>query len=116
MCRIASEIRRWALDVGHWTFSPSPISSVSPFIVRIPILTSFLLCAAATAGAQVIPSQSIVYAARNPAAIKDYHTNPAVVRGMVNRLVLAATGQPDLTRAWGSLVAPNDKIGTKISA
>jgi len=64
----------------------------------------------------VIPSQSIVYAARDPAAIKDYHTNPAVVRGMVNRLVLAVTGQPDLARAWGSLVAPDDKIGIKISA
>ena len=64
----------------------------------------------------MIPSQSIVYAARDPAAIKDYHTNPAVVRGMVNRLVLAVTGQPDLARAWGSLVAPDDKIGIKISA
>ena len=35
---------------------------------------------------------------------------------MVNRLVLAATGQPDLARAWGSLVSPDDKIGIKISA
>jgi uncharacterized protein (DUF362 family) len=35
---------------------------------------------------------------------------------MVNRLVLAVTGQPDLAKAWGSLVAPNDKIGIKISA
>jgi uncharacterized protein (DUF362 family) len=35
---------------------------------------------------------------------------------MVNRLVLAVTGQPDLARAWGSLVSPNDKIGIKISA
>lgn len=35
---------------------------------------------------------------------------------MVNRLVLAVTGQPDLPRAWGSLVSPNDKIGIKISA
>lgn len=84
--------------------------------MRIPILASFLLCAAATAGAQVIPTQSIVYSARDPAAIKDYHSNPAVIRGMVNRLVLAATGQPDLARAWGSLVSPNDKIGIKISA
>jgi hypothetical protein len=57
-----------------------------------------------------------VYSARDPAAIKDYHTNPAVVRGMVNRLVLATTGQPDLARAWGSLVSPDDKIGIKISA
>ena len=74
------------------------------------------MCALISAHAQVIPSQSIVYAARDPAAIKDYHTNPAVVRGMVNRLVLAVTGQHDLARAWGSLVSPDDKIGIKISA
>ena len=35
---------------------------------------------------------------------------------MVNRLVLAVTAQPDVARAWGSLVSPNDKIGIKISA
>lgn len=35
---------------------------------------------------------------------------------MVNRLVLAVTAQPDLARAWGSLVSPDDKIGIKISA
>lgn len=57
-----------------------------------------------------------MYSAQDSAAIKDYRTNPAVVRAMVNRLVLAVTGQPDLTRAWGSLVSPNDKIGIKISA
>ena len=84
--------------------------------MRIPILPSFLLCALLSAHAQVIPSQSIVYAAKDPAAIKDYRSNPAVVRGMVNRLVLAVTGQHDLAHAWGSLVAPDDKIGIKISA
>jgi uncharacterized protein (DUF362 family) len=35
---------------------------------------------------------------------------------MVDRLVLAATGQPDLGKAWGSLVSPTDKVGIKISA
>lgn len=84
--------------------------------MRIPILPSFLLCALLSAHAQVIPSQSIVYAAKDPAAIKEYRTNPAVVRGMVNRLVLAVTGQHDLAHAWGSLVSPDDKIGIKISA
>src|SRR5256714_5165702 len=64
----------------------------------------------------MIPTKSIVYSAHDPAAIHESRTNPAVVRGMVNRLVLAATGQPDLARAWGSLVSPNDKIGIKISA
>ncbi len=35
---------------------------------------------------------------------------------MVDRLVVAVTGQPDVAKAWGTLVAPNDKIGIKISA
>ena len=35
---------------------------------------------------------------------------------MVDRLVMSATGQPDLTRAWQSLVGPNDRIGIKITA
>src|SRR5256714_11177827 len=64
----------------------------------------------------MIPTKSIVYSAHDPAAIHESRTNPSVVRGMVNRLVLAATGQPDLARAWGSLVSPDDKIGIKISA
>jgi uncharacterized protein (DUF362 family) len=59
---------------------------------------------------------SIIYTLQNPDAIKDYQTNPRIVRAMVNRLVLAATGQSDIAKAWGSLVSPNDKIGIKISA
>jgi len=35
---------------------------------------------------------------------------------MVDRLVMATTGQPDVARAWGSLVSPNDIVGIKISA
>lgn len=51
-----------------------------------------------------------------PAAIEDYETNPRIVHAMVNRLVLAATGQPDIASAWRSLISPNDQIGIKISA
>ena len=35
---------------------------------------------------------------------------------MVNRLVCAVTGQPDVASAWRSLIAPNDRVGIKISA
>ncbi len=52
----------------------------------------------------------------NANAIKRYKTDPAIVRTMVNRLVTAATNQPDVTSAWRSLVGPKDKIGIKISA
>ena len=113
---MASGLRPSAVGSARrdWTFSSCPISSLSVFIVRIPILASFLFCA--SVDAQVIPAQSIVFVAHDPAAIHQYQTNPSVVRGMVNRLVLAVTGQPDLARAWGSLVSPNDKIGIKICA
>jgi hypothetical protein len=35
---------------------------------------------------------------------------------MVDRLLLGVTGQPDIAKAWSSLVSPNEKIGIKISA
>src|SRR5260370_11225317 len=76
-------------------------------------------CAIGSVFAQVpspSPEKSMVYAIHDADAIAGYETNSRAVRAMVDRLVLAVTGQPDVGRAWGSLVAPNDKIGIKISA
>jgi uncharacterized protein (DUF362 family) len=67
-------------------------------------------------GQQPAPTPSIVYAVRNPDSIKQYKTNPHVVREMVNRLVLAVTGESDVAKAWGSLVSASDRVGIKISA
>jgi len=78
-----------------------------------------LFCAISSAlaqGPQPAATPSVVYAAHNPDSIKDYKTNPRVVHEMVDRLVLAATGQSDVAKAWASLVSPNDRIGIKISA
>ena len=85
----------------------------------IRILALFFFCGLTPAfaqNAQTLPGRSIVYSVNDPAAIKDYRTDPAVVRAMVDRLLLAVTGQNDRARAWRSLVSPNDKIGIKISA
>jgi len=65
---------------------------------------------------QPAPTPSIVYSVHDPGSIKDYKTNPRIVHEMVNRLVLAATGQPDVGKAWASLVSPTDRVGIKISA
>ncbi|HXX40686.1 MAG TPA: DUF362 domain-containing protein [Chthoniobacterales bacterium] len=76
-------------------------------------------CAIAPAIGQAPSSStafSVVYTIHNPDAVQDYETNPRVVHAMVDRLVLAVTGQSDISTAWSSLVAPNDKIGIKISA
>jgi uncharacterized protein (DUF362 family) len=78
----------------------------------------FLLLGASAFAQSPRPSAtpSIVYSARDPAAINHFQTNRPVVRAMVDRLILAVTHQPDLAKAWSSLVGPNDKIGIKISA
>src|SRR5437660_9908593 len=65
---------------------------------------------------QPAPTPSIVYAVHNSDSIKDYKTNSRVVHEMVDRLVLAATGQSDVAKAWGSLVSPKDRVGIKICA
>src|SRR5260370_8028763 len=65
---------------------------------------------------QTSPPPSTVYAVHDPGSIKDYKTNPRVVREMVNRLVLAATGQSDVAKAWASLVSPGERVGIKICA
>jgi uncharacterized protein (DUF362 family) len=67
-------------------------------------------------GQQPAPTPSIVYAVRNPDSIKQYKTNSRVVREMVNRLVIAVTGESDVARAWGSLISPGERVGIKISA
>ena len=78
-----------------------------------------LVCAISSGLAQdqqPAPTPSIVYAVRNPDSIKQYKTNPHVVREMVNRLVMAVTGESDVAKAWGSLVSPGERVGIKISA
>ncbi len=65
---------------------------------------------------QPASTPSVVYAVHNADGIKDYEVNPRVVREMVNRLVLAVTGQSDVGRAWASLVSPKDRVGIKICA
>jgi uncharacterized protein (DUF362 family) len=65
---------------------------------------------------QPSPTPSTVYTVHDPDSIQGYKTSPPVVREMVNRLVLAVTGERDLAQAWRSLVSPNDKIGIKICA
>ena len=78
-----------------------------------------LLCAISSGLArsqQPAPTPSIVYAVRNADSIKDYKTNPHIVHEMVNRLVMAVTGESDVAKARGSLVSPSDRVGIKISA
>ena len=83
---------------------------------NVPLVLFCAIASGLAQGPQPVPTPSIVYAVHDPDAIRDYKTKPRVVREMVNRLVLAATSQPDVAKAWATLVSPDDKIGIKISA
>src|ERR1051325_2817138 len=87
-------------------------------MTRLRNVALVCLCCISGARAQQVPAPtpSIVFKARDTDAVREYKTNPAVVRSMVNRLVLAVTGKSDIAEAWRSLVGPKDKIGIKISA
>src|SRR5213592_3604092 len=88
-------------------------------MTKLGKLALVLFCAITSGLAQspqTAPTPSIVYVVHDPGSIKDYKTNPRIVHEMVNRLVLAATGQPDVGKAWASLVSPTDRVGIKISA
>jgi hypothetical protein len=61
-----------------------------------------------------VPARSYVYRVQSPDAIADYETNSAVVRRMVDDLVMAATGEQTVASAWGSLVKPSDVVGIKV--
>jgi hypothetical protein len=96
----------------------SPIKSIiaARFFRSIAFLFFGIVGAAAQNLPPLAPTPSIVYRAHNASAIRDYQTNPEIVRRMTNALVLAVTHQADVASAWRSLLKPNDRIGIKISA
>src|SRR5437870_1409002 len=83
---------------------------------NLALVLFFAITSGLAQSPQTAQPPSIVYAVHDPASIKDYKTNPRVVHEMVNRLVLAVTGQSDVSKAWASLVSPNDRVGIKICA
>jgi hypothetical protein len=71
---------------------------------------------APTEAPSAVPARSVVYRAVASHAINDYEANPEIVRRMVDGLVIAVTGQPNIGSAWGSLVKPTDVVGIKVYA
>ena len=63
-----------------------------------------------------IPATSVIFSADDSTALEQLEENPAVTRRMVDSLVLAVTQQPDIGRAWRSLVSPADHVGIKVCA
>lgn len=91
---------------------PSPIA----LIRNVAAVFLFAIASLSAQEPRPSPTPSVVYFVHNPDAIVDFHPNANAVRAMVDRLVVSVTGQPDVAKAWATLVAPNDKIGIKISS
>lgn len=89
---------------------------------RFPLAALALLLFLSTAPAAeqlppaVLPATSTIFSASDPAALDQFEENPAVTRRMVDQLVLAVTQQPDVGKAWRSLVSPADRVGIKVCA
>jgi uncharacterized protein (DUF362 family) len=102
-------------DSRGYSYNPSAVDAV--MLTRKVALVLFCAISSGLAqGQQPLPTPSIVYSIHNADSIKQYKTTPHIVREMVNRLAMAVTGQPDVGKAWGSLVSPSDRVGIKISA
>lgn len=68
------------------------------------------------AGAQsAAETTSKVFFAQDDLAIDRFTESPERSAAMVNSLVIAATGQVEIAKAWRTLVTPADRVGIKVA-
>lgn len=86
--------------------------------MRTGILAGFFcLCAAVHAQEKPdAPGIAEVFLAQDPSAVRGGRVDQEAVRRMVDRVVMAAAGAPDLAAAWRAFVSPRDRVGLKVSA
>jgi uncharacterized protein (DUF362 family) len=92
------------------------------FRLTIAVLSAFMIFERAYAQEEEPPppaavkvESSAVYYAHSPEAIEQFQENPAIVRQLVDKVVMAATGQNSVAGAWRSLVSPQDRVGIKVA-
>lgn len=61
------------------------------------------------------PARSDVFFAQLPSAVEGGVIREGMVKRLVDSLVIAASGQPDLASAWRVFVSPKDRVGIKVS-
>src|SRR5947209_20627357 len=100
-CSAREYFRSWTLNRARSTFSA--------LITRTIALLGLCSVSALAQEPPSAPAPSVVYEIADPNSVRQYRTDATAVRAMVDRLVLAVTGQPDIAKAWSSLVKPTDK-------
>lgn len=84
------------------------------FLIAAAVAVSYAFPLRA-AEAQAASAGAPVFYAQDDFVVSGFIENPERSRAMVHALLLAVTGQPDLARAWRSLVTPADRVGIKIA-
>lgn len=69
---------------------------------------------AETAAEQGPPQSAVVFTVHDPAAVEAFGARPTRVRSMLDRGVMALTGQASVETAWRALVSSNDVVGLKV--
>jgi uncharacterized protein (DUF362 family) len=89
------------------------------------IAAIFLCLEAASRAAEEVPptpvaraqaASATVWMAHDDSAVDRFTENPAATRRMVDALVLAATGESEIGRAWRKLIGPKERVGIKVNA
>lgn len=62
------------------------------------------------------PEFATVYSTWMPASVQGGIIREAMVKRMVNSLIMAATEKADIASAWKTFVRPQDRVGLKVSA
>ncbi len=114
--KVASPGRRRTVDTTASTREYSQPAVRLVFFSFMLVVTGCITIAAPPDAAPLPPPKSVVWCAADDSSITNFKENPAVVRRMVDNVVMATTDTPDITAAWRSLVKPGDRVGIKISA
>jgi hypothetical protein len=85
------------------TSAPPSATVPAPPAAQIPVV-------------RAIPAVSSVFEASDERAMVNFEPNAAVIRRMVDALVMRATAAESVAEAWRRLIAPEDRVGIKINA
>lgn len=89
------------------------VKALLAILLVLPVLAPALL--GQDRGAPAVPVESTVFLADYPDGSETGRFEEAVVRRMVDRLVMAAAGCRDIAEAWRTFVKPSDRVGLKVS-
>jgi len=103
---VAAVLRRFLL-IALLLLGKGAVSVAAPPL-RVPAQATPRIYAA-------VPARATVFEVQNRAAVFNYEVDPAVVRAMVDGLVMRLTAKPTTLAAWQSLVKPSDIVGVKTS-